>query len=297
LSEPRRAAENVCLFVIVPVYGNEADTLDCLRMLGEQSNRDFQVIVSDDGSPNPPPDWIDDFSFITWQRNSHAGFAANCNAGARAALSRGATHLIFLNNDTAFGRDFVAGWLQTIHELPDAIVSPIVYWFDRPDEVWFSGGRQGIHVPFFRLNRAWKELTEVDIVSGCAVLVPASAWLALRGFDEGFLMYYEDFDFCLRAKRLGIRIYVAPDSALAVRHKVARSSVGNFTNHYAMITYRYVFIRRYYRGGSMFLCFLLSVPQLAAILVRSLPRFPNVRRLVTAIGEGLRLPSQNAGHR
>ncbi len=55
---------------------------------------------------------------------------------------------------------------------------------------------------------------EVDIVSGCFLLIPRSIWLALGGFDPAFFMYGEEADLCLRARRLGARPMVTPEATI-----------------------------------------------------------------------------------
>ena len=281
-----RALPKMKLCLVIPVFGNHTDTLACLRMLAAQSSANFEVVVADDGSPEPPPSWQREFPFLTWQRNPHRGFAGNCNNGAREALRRGATHLLFLNNDTAFGPGFIAAWERRIAALPEALLSPVIYWFDRPDEIWYSGGKRGIHVPFVRLARPCPTRTEVDLLCGCALLLPASAWLALRGFDESFRLYYEDFDLCLRARRLGLHLYVDPDPDLAVRHRVSRSSPVAWAKHFRMITSRYLFIRRHYQGLSLYCCLFLTAPQLAVTVAANLPDLPDWRGLRAAVSEG-----------
>jgi GT2 family glycosyltransferase len=55
---------------------------------------------------------------------------------------------------------------------------------------------------------------EVDIVSGCFLLIPRPVWLALGGFDPTFFMYGEEADLCLRARRLGARPVVTPEATI-----------------------------------------------------------------------------------
>ena len=55
---------------------------------------------------------------------------------------------------------------------------------------------------------------EVDIVSGCFLLIPRSIWLALGGFDPTFFMYGEEADLCLRARRIGARPLVTPEATI-----------------------------------------------------------------------------------
>jgi hypothetical protein len=52
------------------------------------------------------------------------------------------------------------------------------------------------------------------VVSGCFLLVTRELWNAVGGFDESFFMYGEDFDLCLRARRLGARPLFTPDATI-----------------------------------------------------------------------------------
>jgi len=292
---PASTAETpaIRLYVIVPVFGNWADTIDCLRMLAEQENRDFSVILADDGSPEPPPAEVHSFPFVQYVRGPHVGFAANCNAAAKLAHARGATHLLFLNNDTAFNPRFIGAWLQTVSELPDALLGPLIYWHHDPTSLWFTGGPQSIWLTFFRPRRGFRVRTPVDVLSGCVLVVPMRAWLRLDGFHEGFVTYFEDLDFSLRAKRVGIPAYVVVDRDLSVSHKVSRttSSRGAWNKEYRMITSRLLFIRRNYHGVGRYTCFVLCVAHLAVTLVTLLPALPDPGRLREAIRSGLGTPA------
>ncbi len=86
----------------------------------------------------------------------------------------------------------------------------------------------------------WRRDTvrEVDIVTGCFLLIEAGLWRALDGFDPRFFMYAEEADLCLRARRLGARPLVTPDAAIvhyggasepARAGKVARLFAGRIT--------------------------------------------------------------------
>jgi GT2 family glycosyltransferase len=55
---------------------------------------------------------------------------------------------------------------------------------------------------------------EVDIVSGCFLMIPRAVWLALGGFDPVFFMYGEEADLCLRAQRIGARPIVTPEATI-----------------------------------------------------------------------------------
>ncbi len=51
---------------------------------------------------------------------------------------------------------------------------------------------------------------EVDIVTGCFLLIDHALWRELGGFDPQFFMYAEEADLCLRARKLGARPAITP---------------------------------------------------------------------------------------
>ncbi|MBC7737095.1 MAG: glycosyltransferase family 2 protein [Candidatus Saccharibacteria bacterium] len=55
---------------------------------------------------------------------------------------------------------------------------------------------------------------EVDIVTGCFLLIRRDLWDRLDGFDDAFFMYGEEVDLCLRAQALGARPHITPDATI-----------------------------------------------------------------------------------
>jgi hypothetical protein len=56
--------------------------------------------------------------------------------------------------------------------------------------------------------------SEVDIVTGCFLLIRRELWQRLGGFDPVFFMYGEEADLCLRARGLGARPRVTPSATI-----------------------------------------------------------------------------------
>ena len=283
------ARSKVQLTVILPVYGNWTDTMATLGCLAAQDCDEFRVLVADDGSPTEAPEEMHGFGFVEYSRGSNLGFAGNCNRAAGLAIAGGATHLLFLNNDTEVGEGFIGGWLRFIEERPAVIASPHIYWFDRPESVWYSGGRFGLLTPFVRLSREYREVQMVDIVCGCALVVPTVAWLRLGGFDLAYAVYFEDFDLSLRARALGIEVVVAPGDELKVRHKISGSfrGTGAWKQQYFLLASRIRFVRRYYPGYLQPLVYLLVVAHLGGVFLQNVPQYPTPKRLWRAVREGM----------
>jgi GT2 family glycosyltransferase len=285
----KSSEERIRLYVVLPAYGNWGDTLNCVRNLSGQSDMDFGILLADDGSPEPPPVELLENPFVRYMRFPHRGFAGNCNAGAAEAIRLGATHLLFLNSDTSFSCEYIRGWFQAILDRPASILSAMIYFYDAPQKVWYSGGKKTVLTPFFRITKQYNKPTLVDVASGCAMTVPTEAWHKLNGFDEQYVTYFEDLDLSLRARSQEIPVCVVADARLTTLHKVSQSFVGTGTwrKEYRMLSSSLRFIRIHYRGPARFFCLCMRALQLAATLLRQLPDVPSIKQLKNCLTEGM----------
>lgn len=62
--------------------------------------------------------------------------------------------------------------------------------------------------------KKFEEPSRVDWVSGAALACRKEVWESLKGFDENFFMYFEDTDFCLRARKTNWEVYYLPGSKI-----------------------------------------------------------------------------------
>jgi len=72
-------------------------------------------------------------------------------------------------------------------------------------------------------------LREVDYISGCALLVRKQVIEKIGMLDPVYHSYYEDTDWCVRAKRQGYKIIYVPESKLW--HKGSSSTGGGYTSY------------------------------------------------------------------
>ena len=271
----------VDLAVIVPAFGNWFDTAECLRLLVEQASSSTRIYLVDDGSPEKPPPEVLGIDRMIYLRGDHVGFAANCNRSADVAIRPGATHVLFLNNDTRVGPQFIEAWHDTIRGNSGAIMSPIIHYSTDPSRIWHSGGSKAIGAPFVRQRLRPLGPMSVDLVCGCCLLVPAKVWSRLGGFDEGFPMYFEDFDLSLRAKEAGVMVMVLPDSRLSVLHTVSGTFRDNpWHKERLLIRGRRRFVSRHYSGVAALACRLMEWPHFLCRLIANGPTLPGSQTLL-----------------
>jgi GT2 family glycosyltransferase len=160
------------------------------------------------------------------ETGANLGFAAGNNVGLRRALGCDYDYALLLNNDTEVAPDF----LQMLVEAGEAdpsigVLGPTIYYHQRPDTIWSAGGiidrRRGRSV-MRGLGECdpgqYRAVSEVDFVTGCALLCKRPVLEQVGLLDERFFMYYEEAEWCVRARRAGFRIVHVP--AARVLHKI-----------------------------------------------------------------------------
>lgn len=152
------------------------------------------------------------------EAEGNRGFGAACNEGARCAMERGASWLLFLNPDAMIDRQALQVLTRRVAEESRVLVSPKIV---RPDgSVWSDGNFLDLADGTIRSRRALASAPEdggsqgelVPWVSGACLMVSADSWNELRGFDEEYFMYWEDVDLGYRAHRAGFRQEVLLDA-------------------------------------------------------------------------------------
>ncbi len=143
------------------------------------------------------------------------GYAGGLNAALRSP--GGARWRLLLTHDARLGDGAVAAMLRGAGQDPHVgIVGPRLTLED--GTTWSTGVRVASgtarHVS---TARGETEVSERDAIDGTIMLVSTEMVRAIGGFDERFFMYWEETDFCLRARRAGWRVVVAEDAVAVTR--------------------------------------------------------------------------------
>jgi len=223
--------------VVVPTWNRPEEAAACAAALARADHpRRFTVVV-DSGSRPPARAALaaaladaDRTSIVALDENR--GFAGAVNAGLREAFGRGADAVLVLNDDATAAPDVLTTLAAVLRSRPDAgILAPRV--LDEPSGREVSRGERVV-VPLLCLPRTWLRVRgaaarpyDVTGVLGVAFLVTRACWEAVGPLAEPFFAYYEEVDYCLRARAAGFRIVVVP--AASVRHAGFRGFAGGFT--------------------------------------------------------------------
>jgi GT2 family glycosyltransferase len=220
---------------VVLAWNGKPLTMACLESLGSLSYRNAAVILVDNASADGTAAAVrktygDRVTVI--ENTENLGFSRGNNVGIRRALDEGADFVLLLNNDTVVDPALVDRLVEVIAKSGDiGIVGPKIYYASPPDRIWFAGGRiylaRGVskHIGIRERDTGrYDSIRDVDYVTGCALLARREVFERIGYLDPVFAAYYEDADFCVRARRAGFRVVYAP--AGKVWHKISASTGG-----------------------------------------------------------------------
>ena len=220
---------------MVLAWNGKPLTLECLDSLAALRYENASVILVDNASADGTADAVrkahgDRVAVIENEEN--LGFARGNNVGIRRALDEGADFVLLLNNDTVVDPALLDRLVEVIAGSDEiGIVGPKIYYASPPDRIWFAGGEvllsRGLsrHIGIRERDTGrYDSIRDVDYVTGCALLARREVFEKIGYLDPVFAAYYEDTDFCMRARRAGFRVVYAP--AGKVWHKISASTGG-----------------------------------------------------------------------
>lgn len=200
-------------------WNNWQDTSACLDSLARQ-DAPVQAIVVDNASSNRSVTELRQRhpGVTVLEAGANLGFAKACNLAARQAAT---DYLWFLNNDTVAPPDTLSRLLAT----PADLVGAELRYFHAPETVQaWGGGTISRWTGFSRHYTGPEPFGPGSYLTFASVLLRRGLFEQLTGLYEGAFLYFEDADFCLRARAAGASMAVAPGTAIL--HKEGGSQTG-----------------------------------------------------------------------
>jgi GT2 family glycosyltransferase len=234
--------------VVIVTYKCAALTIESLRSVAaERSENGFRirVVVVDNASGDAPAiaDAIEANGWTPWitlvVAPKNGGFAYGNNMGiARAYDERLPSYVYLLNPDAQIRRGAIATLARFMELNPKAGIAgssfenldgtdwPIAFHFPSLMSEMIQGMELG---PLTRLLSHWtvaqtmsKVNQPIDWICGASMLIRPAVLQAIGGMDENYFLYFEETDFCYRAKQRGFGTWYVPESR--VMHIMGQST-------------------------------------------------------------------------
>lgn len=216
------ASHEPLVSVVVVNYNGRHLLSDCFRSLTQQSYRNYEIILVDNGSKD------DSISFMKEhypnvrivQLSSNIGFAGGTNAGIKEAKGE---YILTLNNDTCVFSDFIEKLIRPMMQepfvgmcaskmiFPDKKINSTGICISRSGAAWDRGGFEQDHGQYDH---------EEEVFGPCAgaALYRKTMLDEIGLFDEDFFAFMEDVDLAFRARLSGWKCMYVPTARVVHFH-------------------------------------------------------------------------------
>jgi len=234
------------LYVIVLAFNHWVDTRECLDSLLKAPQDSMQIVLVDNGSTDETSVRVRaDYPSVELLRlTTNLGFNLGYNAGIESALAAGAKYVAVMNNDTAAEASlFVELKSVLVSDAHIGMTVPKIVHYADPHRIWSAGARWRKFPPGSKLiglgeldTPKYDQPKEIDLATGCCLLIKAEALRRIGLFDPSFLVYYSDWDFSRRMQKCGFKILYVPRARL--KHKVSITAKKSNPGEFAKISGR-----------------------------------------------------------
>jgi N-acetylglucosaminyl-diphospho-decaprenol L-rhamnosyltransferase len=237
--------------VIIVTYKCAKLTIDCLRSLSTERADPgliLRAIVVDNASGDLPElsqeveaqDWSSWVTLVAAPTNG--GFAYGNNIGIESAYAAATPDFVYLLNPDTQARPGAISSLVTFlqahpevgiaggtFENPDGSDDPTAFRFPNligevERELSF-GLISRVLKPWMTARQMTGKSEPVDWICGASMMIRPSVFSAIGGLDENYFMYFEETDFCWRAKRAGFATwYVAESRVMHIGGKITSAT-------------------------------------------------------------------------
>lgn len=202
--------------VIIPNWNGKHLLKICLSSLKEQTFKEFETIVVDNGSEDGSFEYVKKtfplVEVISLDKN--LGFAKAVNIGIKRAKAK---YVILLNNDTEVDNQCIEYLVLAADKHPDIgfVAAKILNFYkrniiDNAGDYIDGGGHPNTRGTGEKDGSKFNKDGYTFMATGGGSLFKKSIFEKVGLFDEEYFVYIEDVDLCLRMQLAGIKGWYEP---------------------------------------------------------------------------------------
>ena len=220
------------LSIVIVNWNTKKFVLDAIESIIKSTPKvSYEIVVVDNASSDGSVDALNRLSkehshVVVLPQKTNLGFATGTNVGIKRSKGK---NILLLNSDTKVKK----GALESLVDFANktkylgAVAPKLLNADGSTQESVFRFPSISLAIRQYYLKSGnfldkyappTKEATKVDICVMAAFLVPQKVIQDVGLLDEGYKMYFEDFDYCQRLKRAGLDVYYLPTAEVYHYH-------------------------------------------------------------------------------
>lgn len=225
----------------IVTYNNMKTIKKAVDTILEYTDENFRLYVVDNNSTDGTPKFIRENypEVCVIETGTNSGFGAGHNIVLPMLSSE---YHIVINPDIVINENAIEKIVDFMDANPDiGLLSPKICFPDGREQIL---GKRNPRLKYLIASRMRDEenpskllreyamkdcdlsdVTDIENTTGCFMVFRTSVFKELKGFDEGYFMYFEDADIARRAKKISRVVYYPHATIL---HEWGRESKRNF---------------------------------------------------------------------
>lgn len=224
------------IFVVIPVHNRKEVTRECLKNLFNQRNKNFTVIIVDDGSQDGTSEMVTtEFpEAVLLHGDGNLWWTGSMNVGLRYVMGicHSDDYILALNDDLSFSENYTETMAELAIQYKKTLIGSVIINNKDRDTI-ISGGihqnpwnakRVDLHVGKKRSSFQIGHITEVSLLTGRGVLIPISVFQNHGLYNDKHYKQYGDTELSQRAGRFGYQLIISYD-AIVYSEPLKRNSI------------------------------------------------------------------------
>lgn len=250
--------------IVIVLYNSERWIAPCLEAIAESAYDPAEVWVVDNASADRALEIVRrDYRWVKAMRSeTNLGFSGANNLGA--AQNSESDLIVLLNPDTEVDPQCLGHLVRAFEQNENLGVAGCKLWGPDRKTIQHVGGEirpNGLsyHVGEGEIDRGqYTGLRPCAYVQGAAMAVRRELWEELGGFDTNFFpAYFEEADFCRRARKVGTEVAVVCEAAV-VHHQDPQAQVQSWGFLELLFRGRARYLIKHYRARDWITAYLPS---------------------------------------
>jgi GT2 family glycosyltransferase len=212
------------IYIAIPVHNRKNLLRNCLLSLRNQTNKDFKIIVTDDGSNDGTGEMLrSEFPEITvLQGDGNLWWTGSINEAVSYALERcdDDDFILVLNDDLEVPENYIEDFYILASKHPNTLIGSVVTDIDDKDRIysggvkinWFTGKTRGINNDKSLSSFGKGYYTdEASYLTGRGVLISSKVFKQLGIYNNNHYTQCGDTELPIRARKAGYKLIVSYD--------------------------------------------------------------------------------------
>lgn len=227
------------LKIVILNYNSPEDTVALYSKICDTVIPEAEILVIDNASKDRSRQILETKIpevFLVFNEKN-LGYAGGNRIGIERAVKTGADYLLLLNPDIRPESGCIEKLLQQISADENiAAIGPRICFRNAPETIYSDGGIVEKEKGFYAFHKNYKQnvnqvqnpgLHEVDYVNGSCFLIRTSLYKEIGPMREDFFLYFEETEWCLRARKAGYKCMV-DSNALASHSSSEKNNIYHF---------------------------------------------------------------------